>query len=136
MSTVSPDLKTPVVHADSAPSPDASTGSKPGVASDPTNTPSMSIANHTANASESSPLSPASPAETITSPTEAAPAPASIQKALQAGLNKESFEQEVGQVLGTLNSWWGGVKKQVGCSPDFQADGPECFHPVKYKSGH
>jgi hypothetical protein len=30
-----------------------------------------------------------------------------------AGLDKNNFETEVHQVMGTLNSWWGGVKKQV-----------------------
>lgn len=34
-------------------------------------------------------------------------------RAFQHGLDKGNLEQEVGQVLGTLNSWWGGVKKQV-----------------------
>jgi hypothetical protein len=42
------------------------------------------------------------------------PQASTVQRSLQASLNKESFEQEVGQVMGTLNSWWGGVKKQVG----------------------
>lgn len=32
-----------------------------------------------------------------------------------AGLDKDNFETEVHQVMGTLNSWWGGVKKQVSC---------------------
>ena len=31
-----------------------------------------------------------------------------------AGLSREALELEVSQVLGTFNSWWGGVKKQVG----------------------
>jgi hypothetical protein len=30
-----------------------------------------------------------------------------------AGLDKNNFETEVHQVMGTLNNWWGGVKKQV-----------------------
>jgi len=29
------------------------------------------------------------------------------------GLEKNNLETEVHQVMGTLNSWWGGVKKQV-----------------------
>ena len=43
------------------------------------------------------------------------------ERAFQHGLDRGNLEQEVGQVLGTLNSWWGGVKQQVvtvslGCS--------------------
>ena len=34
-----------------------------------------------------------------------------------AGLSREALELEVSQVLGTFNSWWGGVKKQVGRYP-------------------
>jgi len=30
-----------------------------------------------------------------------------------SGLDKNNFETEVHQVMGTLNNWWGGVKKQV-----------------------
>jgi hypothetical protein len=32
------------------------------------------------------------------------------------GLEKNNLETEVHQVMGTLNSWWGGVKKQVSWS--------------------
>lgn len=32
------------------------------------------------------------------------------------GLDKNNLETEVHQVMGTLNSWWGGVKKQVSWS--------------------
>jgi hypothetical protein len=32
------------------------------------------------------------------------------------GLEKNNLETEVHQVMGTLNSWWGGVKKQVSCT--------------------
>jgi hypothetical protein len=63
----------------------------------------------------SSSTSPASPAETIR-PASDTPK-SSVQKALQAGINKDSFEQEVGQVLDTFSSWWGGVKKQVRLAP-------------------
>lgn len=35
------------------------------------------------------------------------------ERAFQHGLDKNNFETEVHQVMGTLNSWWGGVKKQV-----------------------
>ncbi|KAK8844648.1 hypothetical protein IAR55_006495 [Kwoniella newhampshirensis] len=38
--------------------------------------------------------------------------PTTIQRAFQQSLNRENLEEEVGQVIGTLNSWWGGVKKQ------------------------
>lgn len=36
-----------------------------------------------------------------------------VQDMLQQSINRENFQEEVGQVMGTLNSWWGGVKKQV-----------------------
>lgn len=42
--------------------------------------------------------------------------PTGSAPAAQYGLSKEHLEQEVEQVMGTLSSWWGGVKKQV-CSP-------------------
>ncbi|WVQ82631.1 hypothetical protein IAT38_004763 [Cryptococcus sp. DSM 104549] len=35
-----------------------------------------------------------------------------VQNAFQRSINRENFEEEVGQVMGTFNSWWGGVKKQ------------------------
>ncbi|KIR31835.1 hypothetical protein I352_05831 [Cryptococcus deuterogattii MMRL2647] len=35
-----------------------------------------------------------------------------VQDMLQQSINRENFQEEVGQVMGTLNSWWGGVKKQ------------------------
>lgn len=37
------------------------------------------------------------------------------ERAFQHGLDKNNFETEVHQVMGTLNSWWGGMKKQVRC---------------------
>ncbi|WVF66303.1 hypothetical protein IAT40_001043 [Kwoniella sp. CBS 6097] len=73
---------------------------------------------------------PASPAETIhaestasasgsvqtsqsqapgTTPGNAA---STVQRAFTQSLDRSNFEEEVGQVMGTLNSWWGGVKKQ------------------------
>ncbi|WWC58000.1 uncharacterized protein I303_100535 [Kwoniella dejecticola CBS 10117] len=73
------------------------------------------------------PPRPASPAETIHAPTStstvASETPAAaqssnaastrtVQQALQQSINRNNFEEEVGQVMGTLNSWWGGVKKQ------------------------
>lgn len=39
------------------------------------------------------------------------------ERAFQHGLDKNNFETEVHQVMGTLNSWWGGVKKQVSGDP-------------------
>jgi hypothetical protein len=36
-----------------------------------------------------------------------------VERAFQHGLNRANLEQEVGQVMGTLSGWWGGVKKQV-----------------------
>jgi hypothetical protein len=102
------------------------TATTPGTIPPPSTTPGSSVdegaedapnaINTSAHGSSNSTV-PAMPsagsADTATSGTAIASAPTSIQKAIQAGLNKESFEQEVGQVLGTLNSWWGGVKKQV-----------------------
>ncbi|OXG23027.1 hypothetical protein C349_02478 [Cryptococcus neoformans var. grubii Br795] len=35
-----------------------------------------------------------------------------VQDILQQSINRDNFQEEVGQVMGTLNSWWGGVKKQ------------------------
>ena len=35
-----------------------------------------------------------------------------------AGLSREALEEEVSQVLGTFNSWWGGVKKQASSLED------------------
>lgn len=49
------------------------------------------------------------PAVTENQPNEAANA-----NEAGAGLSREALELEVSQVLGTFNSWWGGVKKQVG----------------------
>lgn len=42
------------------------------------------------------------------------------ERAFQNGLDKNNFETEVHQVMGTLNSWWGGVKKQVSGDPSTQ----------------
>ncbi|WVQ93924.1 hypothetical protein IAU59_001002 [Kwoniella sp. CBS 9459] len=39
-------------------------------------------------------------------------AASTVQRAFTQSLNRGNFEEEVGQVMGTLNSWWGGVKKQ------------------------
>ena len=39
--------------------------------------------------------------------------PNTAQRAFQHGLSRENLEQEVHQVMGTFNSWWGGFKKQV-----------------------
>lgn len=47
---------------------------------------------------------------------ESTPTPTPTSESLNAhhlGLSREALEQEVGQVMGTLSSWWGGVKKQV-----------------------
>jgi hypothetical protein len=47
---------------------------------------------------------------------ESTPTPTPHAESLHAhplGLSREALEQEVGQVMGTLSSWWGGVKKQV-----------------------
>ncbi|WVR03404.1 hypothetical protein IAU60_000395 [Kwoniella sp. DSM 27419] len=35
-----------------------------------------------------------------------------VQRAFTQSLNRNNFEEEVGQVMGTLSGWWGGVKKQ------------------------
>lgn len=64
---------------------------------------------------------PSSPAETLraetlpTPPTPDAvqPSVTSASHLLQQSLSINNLEQEVGQVMGTFNSWWGGVKKQV-----------------------
>jgi len=39
--------------------------------------------------------------------------PSTAQSAIQQSISRANLETEVGQVLGTLNSWWGGVKKQA-----------------------
>ncbi|ORY22964.1 hypothetical protein BCR39DRAFT_550279 [Naematelia encephala] len=68
-------------------------------------------------AASSSPSSdrPTSPTETIkpedSISTSVQPL-TTAQRAFQYGLDRGNLEQEVGQVMGTLNSWWGGVKKQ------------------------
>ena len=36
-----------------------------------------------------------------------------MERGFQHGLDRSNFEREVVQVMGTLNSWWGGVKRQV-----------------------
>ncbi|WWC85652.1 uncharacterized protein L201_000518 [Kwoniella dendrophila CBS 6074] len=78
------------------------------------------------NAAESQstvPPQPASPAETIqaepttsqaetTALTSDAPPTRTVQQALQQSINRNNFEEEVGQVMGTLSGWWGGFKKQ------------------------
>lgn len=40
-----------------------------------------------------------------------------VQDILQQSINRDNFQEEVGQVMGTINSWWGGVKKQVRSHP-------------------
>ena len=50
-------------------------------------------------------------------PNDGSAGPATVaagQRAAQLGLSRAQLEQEVGQVMGNLNSWWGGVKKQAG----------------------
>lgn len=44
---------------------------------------------------------------------DSAPKPPSAQNAIQQSISRANLETEVGQVLGTFNSWWGGVKKQA-----------------------
>ena len=39
------------------------------------------------------------------------------QRAFQSGLSRENLEQEMNQVMGTFNSWWGGFKKQASRDP-------------------
>lgn len=60
---------------------------------------------------------PTSPTETIRAPKEpredVVTPRTTVQTAFQHGLDRGNLEQEVGQVRGTFNSWWGGVKKQV-----------------------
>lgn len=58
---------------------------------------------------------PPSPAETI-KPSDAAkddPPKSTAERAFQYGLKRDHLEEELGQVMGSFNSWWGGVKKQV-----------------------
>ncbi|WWC66986.1 uncharacterized protein I206_100893 [Kwoniella pini CBS 10737] len=85
-----------------------------------TSTPTVPITSST------TPPQPASPAETIHASTSTsttniesptggssnAQSTRTVQQALQQSINRNNFEEEVGQVMGTLNSWWGGVKKQ------------------------
>lgn len=66
---------------------------------------------------------PVSPAETLKEETAtpatsqmALPSVALASQSLQQTLSINNLEQEVGQVIGTFNSWWGGVKKQVSPS--------------------
>ncbi|EIW73181.1 hypothetical protein TREMEDRAFT_59343 [Tremella mesenterica DSM 1558] len=47
----------------------------------------------------------------VTDPTDSS-SWTTVERAFQHGLDRENFEQEVGQVMGTFNNWWGGVKKQ------------------------
>ncbi|WVN85957.1 uncharacterized protein L203_101115 [Cryptococcus depauperatus CBS 7841] len=47
--------------------------------------------------------------DTNTSP---APIPSSVNNAPSQSVNRNDFKEEVDQVMDTLNSWWGGVKKQ------------------------
>ena len=49
------------------------------------------------------------PAVTENQPNEAANAHEAGE-----GLSRGALELHVSQVLGAFNSWWGGVKKQVG----------------------
>ncbi|ODO06448.1 hypothetical protein L198_01680 [Cryptococcus wingfieldii CBS 7118] len=70
---------------------------------------------NTADAAASVPQ-PANPTPASQDAPESSSTPATDQNvsptALQQSLNKENFQEEVGQVLGSFNSWWGGVKKQ------------------------
>lgn len=50
---------------------------------------------------------------TPTSSMKSEPEVKTARERALAGLDKNNFETEVHQVMGTLNSWWGGVKKQV-----------------------
>ncbi|WVQ64656.1 uncharacterized protein L199_002823 [Kwoniella botswanensis] len=79
---------------------------------------STSPVNTTIDTTDPTPRPP-SPAETIhaaepssTTPTADVAPTRTVQQALQQSINRNNFEEEVGQVMGTLNSWWGGVKKQ------------------------
>ncbi|WWD22804.1 hypothetical protein CI109_107298 [Kwoniella shandongensis] len=51
---------------------------------------------------------PASSAARPINPEGSPSSPSTVQRAFQHGLNRENLEEEVGQVIGTLNSWWGG----------------------------
>ena len=73
---------------------------------------------HSPSVEKQTPPTPASPAETVRPDTSSPPdapvlANPEPQPAAQLGLSRASLEQEVGQVMGSLNSWWGGVAKQV-----------------------
>jgi hypothetical protein len=50
---------------------------------------------------------------TETSAVNDTPEPPTVQSVLHQSISRANLETEVGQVLGTFNSWWGGVKKQV-----------------------
>lgn len=54
-----------------------------------------------------------SPTPTIKPTENQARQETTAERAFQLGLSPKALEEEVGQVLGSLNSWWGGVKKQV-----------------------
>lgn len=49
------------------------------------------------------------------------------ERAFEYGLDRNNFETEVHQVMGTLNSWWGGVKKQVSGEMGTVAQVPSWF---------
>ncbi len=60
---------------------------------------------------------PSSPTETIrlsieTTPDSLIPR-TTAERAFQHGLEPGNLQQEVGEVMGVFNSWWGGLKKQV-----------------------
>jgi hypothetical protein len=61
------------------------------------------------------PATAASPAGTLPAnqPATTTGVQTTVERAFQHGLNRANLEQEVGQVMGTLSGWWGGVKKQV-----------------------
>ena len=58
-----------------------------------------------------------SPTETIREPHPASGGTTNdqntLERAYQYGLDRGNLEQEINQVMGTLNNWWGGVKKQA-----------------------
>ncbi|WRT63501.1 uncharacterized protein IL334_000406 [Kwoniella shivajii] len=88
-----------------------------------------STINETEGQPSLAPVQPASPTGTIhaevsststdnndgvesTTPTPSNAPTRTVQQSLQSSINRNNFSEEVGQVMGTLNSWWGGVKKQ------------------------
>ncbi|WVQ73991.1 hypothetical protein IAR50_003572 [Cryptococcus sp. DSM 104548] len=58
------------------------------------------------------PANPTPPSQEAPAESSSAPTTNQAPNVFQQSLNKENFQEEVGQVLGSFNSWWGGVKKQ------------------------